>query len=454
MKTVPYLIPVIIASSFALLAVQPELRIALPLLTAVTVLVSVMSALFLYLGERGAPRISPGVILGVALVLRIFFLFGPPQLSDDIYRYVWDGGRTLLGENPYASAPAAVHPPPDLAYEHSRINHPAYVTIYPPAAQAIFAIGALPGLGVTGLKALLLLFDMGLCVLIMRTLGRLGMPLQRCALYAWNPLPVLEIAGSGHVDGAGLTMLMGAVCMILAERENFSSPDGRRWVFGLSGALTACAALVKLFPIALLPVLTLLIPSRRRPSYVLGFAAASAALILPFLPHLVNMADTLGVYSRHWEFAGFAFNALRKLTGSGGIARMLLFCGFLTAAALIFFRTARLLKIKPCPGFEGRTVMEAFYATSMAMLLLTPTLQPWYALSLAVFLPFCAGPAGIVLCWAVFLTYQVQIPYFILGQWTEDPRVTAAVFFATVVAYLSSRFSPGRSGAGIAAPDQ
>ena len=98
--------------------------------------------------------------------------------------------------------------------------------------------------------------------------------------------------------------------------------------------------------------------------------------------------------------------------------------------------------------------MEAFYATSMAMLLLTPTLQPWYALSLAVFLPFCAGPAGIVFCWAVFLTYQVQIPYFILGQWTEDPRVTAAVFFATAVAYLSSRFFARRSGAGIAAPDQ
>jgi hypothetical protein len=72
----------------------------------------------------------------------------------------------------------------------------------------------------------------------------------------------------------------------------------------------------------------------------------------------------------------------------------------------------------------------------MAFLLFTPTLQPWYALTLAVFLPFCAGPAGMVLCWAVFLTNQVQIPYFILEQWLEDPYVTAAVFLAPVTAWL------------------
>jgi hypothetical protein len=84
-------------------------------------------------------------------------------------------------------------------------------------------------------------------------------------------------------------------------------------------------------------------------------------------------------------------------------------------------------------------VLEAGYAIAMALLLLTPTLQPWYALCLAAFLPFCAGPAGLVLCWAVLLTYRVQIPYFILGQWIENPQVTAAVFLAPVTAYLLNK---------------
>ena len=82
-----------------------------------------------------------------------------------------------------------------------------------------FAGGATLGGGIIGLKAFLLLIDMELCALLMVVLGRLGMPRWRAVLYAWNPLPVLEIAGSGHVDGAGLTMLMGAFCLLLRERN-------------------------------------------------------------------------------------------------------------------------------------------------------------------------------------------------------------------------------------------
>ena len=62
----------------------------------------------------------------------------------------------------------------------------------------------------------------------------------------------------------------------------------------------------------------------------------------------------------------------------------------------------------------------------MVFLLLTPTLQPWYALTLVAFLPFCAGPAGLVLCWVVFLTYQVQIPYFILGHFCYSCSISGA----------------------------
>jgi hypothetical protein len=104
--------------------------------------------------------------------------------------------------------------------------------------------------------------------------------------------------------------------------------------------------------------------------------------------------------------------------------------------AVILLRFARSIKRSGSPSSQAGQALAACYATAMALLLLTPTLQPWYALSLAVFLPFCAGPAGLILCWVVFLTYQVQIPYFILGQWTENPLVTAAVFLAPVTAYI------------------
>jgi hypothetical protein len=128
------------------------------------------------------------------------------------------------------------------------------------------------------------------------------------------------------------------------------------------------------------------------------------------------------------------------MTGSGTVARLLLSAGFLVSVACIMLRLDRSIRRSPSLITNGRQALNVCYATAMALLLLTPTLQPWYALCLAVFLPFCAGPAGLVLCWAVFLTYQVQIPFFILGQWIENPQVTAAVFLAPVTAYILGRF--------------
>jgi hypothetical protein len=432
-------LPLLLISSCAVLALQPELRLAVPMLVGVTALMVVLLAFALFWGDRGKPLWSPAVILCVALLLRLFFLFAPPQLSDDIYRYLWDGSNLLRGKNPYAAAPATITPPPDLKAVHGKINHPGYVTIYPPTAQLVFAGGAAFGGTITGLKALLALLDLGLCVLLLMLLTRLELPAWRAVLYAWNPLPVLEISGSGHVDGAGLALLIGSICLLVLDRQSVSGPAPRRWPYLLSGALLACAGLVKLFPLVLFPVLFLLVPTGRRRYFAAGFIAALTALVLPFLPQLVNMTATLDLYARNWEFAGFAFNTIRTVTGSGNIARMLLSGSFLAAVLFTAWRLKSRLKSDITPAAKGRQAMAACYAIAMALLLLTPTLQPWYALSLAVFLPFCAGAAGLVLCWAVFLTYQVQIPYFILGQWTENPQVTAVLFLAPVTAYLLSR---------------
>jgi hypothetical protein len=436
-------LPILLISSCAVLALEPELRLAVPLMVGVTALMVALLAFTLYWGEHAKLLWSPAIILSVALVLRLLFLFAPPQLSDDIYRYLWDGGNLLRGVNPYAAAPAKISPPPELKAVHSKINHTGYVTIYPPAAQLVFASGAAFGATTTGLKAFLVLLDLGLCALLVMLLKRLELPTWRAVLYAWNPLPVLEIAGSGHVDGAGLALLIGSICLLLLEQKSTSGSPTRRWLYLLSGALVACAGLVKLFPMVLLPVLFLLVPTGRRRYFAAGFIAALTALVLPFLPQLVNMTATLDLYARNWEFSGFAFNTIRAVTGSGTTARMLLSGSFLLAVLFITCRMAICLKVTLSPPARGRLAMAACYAIAMALLLLTPTLQPWYALSLAVFLPFCAGPAGLVLCWAVFLTYRVQIPYFILGQWTENPQVTAAVFLAPVTAYLLSRFFRG-----------
>jgi hypothetical protein len=434
-------IPALLILSCAALAVQPELRLATPLLIGVTAAMVSLLAVTLYAGERSVSMWPSSVILAVALLLRLLFLGNPPQLSDDIYRYLWDGSNLLHAVNPYAAPPSLMKPRPGLETIHSLINHPEYVTIYPPAAQLVFAGGAALGGSITGVKALLVLIDLGLCALLARLLKQLGRPVWLAALYAWNPLPVVEIAGSGHVDGAGMALLLASISLILSDwhAASSSSTHRRRWRCVLAGVSLAGAALVKLFPLALAPVLLLLVPRNRRLPFLAAFFGALAALLFPFMPELTRLAGTLNAYGKNWEFAGFAFNTLRSLTGSGTIPRLLLVSGFALAVAAITLASAGPIQRARSGAEGGEVALDACFKIAMAFLLLTPTLQPWYALSLAALLPFCPRPAGLVLCWAVFLTYQVQIPYYILGRWIENPQVTAAVFLSPVAAYLLCR---------------
>ena len=321
---------------------------------------------------------------------------------------------------------------------HAQINHPKYVTIYPPAAQLVFAAGTVFGGTVTGLKSLLVAIDLLLCCLLIVVLRRLEIPVWRAVLYAWNPLPILEIASSGHVDGVGLAMLTGSLLLLLPDRDRHITPMKCMMSIILSGALLAGAVLVKLLPLILVPILLLLVPRKKKLLFISSFFTSLAALILPFLPDLTNMFTSLQVYAFNWEFAGFAFSTLRSLTGSGSVARLIVLGTFLIIAITIWVRLIRSLHDSTPTVERNRAIISACYATVMAFLLLTPTLQPWYALSLAVFLPFCAGAAGIVLCWVVFLTYHVQIDYFILGKWLESPLISAAVFLSPITAGMLS----------------
>ncbi|QEM67638.1 hypothetical protein FO488_05380 [Geobacter sp. FeAm09] len=131
-RAIPVLLPAAILTAAFLLARQPELRLAVPMLVGATAVMTMALAAALHYRGQGRIAWSPPVILAVALALRLMFLFAPPQLSDDCYRYLWDGSSLLHGINPYAAAPTAVSPPPELAAVHARINHPDYITIYPP----------------------------------------------------------------------------------------------------------------------------------------------------------------------------------------------------------------------------------------------------------------------------------------------------------------------------------
>lgn len=476
-KWLPNLLIFIICCSYGVTALGSDLRVSVPLLVGTSATIVIALAVTWYCGERGGVDFSPWFILFVALIVRLPFLFSPPQLSDDIYRYLWDGLRLLKGANPYSLSPAAVSGvSPFLATLRSQVNHAELVTIYPPAAQVVFAAGAALGGGLFGVKLVLVFCDLLLCLFIVRLLDLLGLPRWRAVLYALSPLPVLEIAGSGHVDGVGILFLFLSFVLLVEGAAGGRGASVSR--AATCGALAGFASLVKLFPLVFLPALILFTPARRRWAFVTGFAAAIALLLLPFWDALPNLAHTLKTYAKDWEFAGFAFNLLRRATGSGFAARVILGGTFLGLLALFLRSLARgLSRCRPAqeengafpPGDLsapspaaltptlsqlrscGALMTTHGYRVAFAFLLLTPTLQPWYALYLAAFLPFAAGPGGFVLCWSVFLSYRVLIPYTVLGSWQESAWVTGAIFLAPVAAGVMAAVARrGSSSSGFA----
>ena len=252
--------------------------------------------------------------LGVALLLRLFALGFEPALSDDIYRYIWDGRVVLAGEDPYASSPddeglASLR---DERWE--RTAHRDVESVYPPLAQAAFAAASLFPQPMLGLRVLWLLIDLGTCWLLIGLAGRWAGSARSSLLYAWNPLVVVEGVGMGHVDVFGvfwlaLAMRLGAGAVEgLAMRET-EDAGSRSWAAAGVGAALAAGVLVKLVPVVLIPLWGALLRSGRL------LASAAIVLVVGSAPVWLGVGVPPGLlrYGVSWEFNGLLFEPLWRL---------------------------------------------------------------------------------------------------------------------------------------------
>jgi len=245
-------------------------------------------------------------VLGVALVLRLLALPMAPVLSNDIYRYVWDGRVVLSGENPYRLAPEAE----ELAALRDdlwrQMDHKEVPTVYPPVALGAFAAAAATPAPLVAWRMLLTGVDLGLCVLLLALARTLDLSPWRTIWYAWSPLAVIESAGQGHVDVLAVTAAVAAVLLVVRSRGDGARGGGFRAAAG-AGAAAAVGVLAKLGPLLALPLWA---RQSRRPLVLL--LVAGALLVLGLLP----VAATVGVppglvtYGVRWEFNGPLFEPL------------------------------------------------------------------------------------------------------------------------------------------------
>jgi len=387
-------------------------------------------------------RLTLLLVFAGAIIFNAILIPSRPTLSDDMYRYIWDGRVQGAGINPYrfrSNAPELA-PLRDLVI-YPRMNRPNAVTIYPPGAQIAFAaIWRVFPNSVVGVKIVFIgavLLGGVLLVLLLRALGQ---PPERALIYLWNPLLIFEIAHASHVDALYLPLVIGA--FLLRAR----SPNQRAdWRFELAiGGLLGLATLVKLYPAILAVCLWSVRDAEGRRSLrmalPLGLVLTVVAGYALYLQPGVNVFGFLGSYGREFFNISPLMRALIDLAQAFGL-RWWTVGSYGMPLLIIAVSLA-------CIAFAAQTARSAIMRCGWMIgiyLLINHNLLSWYALWLLPLialdlalrpLRFNLALAGwaftgtLALSYVFFIDWQVQ-PWAIGVQfWSVYILLIAAVWFA------------------------
>jgi hypothetical protein len=196
------------------------------------------------------------LIWGLGLAFRLTLLFTTPALSDDVWRFVWDGRLANVGVSPYAlpvnSPLLDVHDSP----QRSLVNNNWMASPYLPAAQGLFAaVYRIAPDNALAFQVTAVFLDLLTGVLVMDLLRRLGLPRTRVLIYLWNPLVIVEFAHGAHVvDALMICLMIAALWALIAvgAKPGLAMLDRRSRL--LSALALAGATLTKMLPALLLPV--------------------------------------------------------------------------------------------------------------------------------------------------------------------------------------------------------
>lgn len=325
-----------------------------------------------------------GALLGIGLLFRLLFVVSLPGLSQDFFRFIWDGRLILSGMNPYLHTPdnlignGAIIDNMQELYKGMGSLSAGHYSNYPPLNQVFFALSAwLGGAGITlpvvALRLFIVLSDLGIVYFGSRLLKSMGLPPQAILLYFLNPFVIIELTGNLHFEGVMLFFLI--VSLYLLKRK--------KWV--LSAVFFGLSVSVKLLPLLFIPLFYRFFVSEglfskgfwRLKTY---FWVALGTFLLSFAPFyssqlISNYTNTIGLWFNNFEFNASVFYLIRwigfEVNGwdpIGTVGKILPLVVLLVVLLLAFIR-------------KNNTLQSLF--TSMlfavtAYLLLSTTVHPWY----------------------------------------------------------------------------
>ncbi len=339
-----------------------------------------------------------GLVL-VGIVFRCLLLFSFPNLSDDIYRFVWDGKLISAGIHPFAHLPGdlveTAQLPENISMElYGKLNSPHYYTIYPPVAQFIFWLSTIVSDSVHGsavfIRSCILIAEAGTLWLLFQLTMVYNIKPHALLIYALNPLVILELTGNLHFEAFMIFFVLLGVYFFEKKKIHFAAAG-----FGLAIA-------GKLLPLMFMPAFIRRLGFKKLALFFLITGTATALLFVPLLDLALwdGMGSSISLYFQKFEFNASIYYLVREvgywvkgynIIGSAG--RWLSGITFLSIVVISLVTGAK-VRLPP-----------VLLWVLLVYLLMATTVHPWYITTLIALAVLTGIRFPVLWSGLIFLTY-------------------------------------------------
>ncbi|GAA4888372.1 DUF2029 domain-containing protein [Flaviramulus aquimarinus] len=358
------------------------------------------------------------VLTYLAFGFRVIFILAIPNLSQDFYRFIWDGRMILEGINPYlftvesfiSQGEFPVAQAQELRTGMGDLNA-SHFTNYPPINQLCFTIAALfAGKSILGsaivMRLLIIAADFGTLYFGKKLLEKLNIPVHHIFWYILNPFIIIELTGNLHFEGVMIFFLVWSLYLLHVGKWQFAA------------VVLALSISVKLIPLIFLPlffqwfmkrndkkkeVSTALNLTRLIGFYIL-VGITTLLLFAPFYSaeFINNYSQTVALWFQNFEFNGSIYYIAREIGYTFRGYNEIAIIGKTTPIIVVLF-------ILIITFFrKNKTTVELITAMLLALsfyYFTTTTVHPWYVATLLILSVFTRYKFPLVWSFVIILSY-------------------------------------------------
>jgi len=381
------------------------------------------------------------ILTWIAFGFRAVFILAIPNLSQDFYRFIWDGRMILEGFNPYLYTPESFIVNGDFPIAQAQELYlgmgslsAGHFTNYPPLNQLYFVIaGLFAGKSILGsaivLRLIIITADFGTLYFGKKLLEKLKLPAHNIFWYILNPFIIIELTGNLHFEGMMIFFLVWSLYLLYSGK------------WKLAAVIFALSVSVKLIPLIFLPlfyqwfakgnvfasvtkqsskkreIATSQAP--RNDKWIPAFAGMTKLVsfyaiiltitLLLFMPFystefVINYTQTVALWFQNFEFNASLYYIIREIgywfRGYNEIAIIGIYTAvfvFLFVAVMAFFR-------------KNKSMIQLITAMLLALsfyYFTATTVHPWYIATLVMLSVFTRYKFPLVWSFVIILSYLV-----------------------------------------------